>query len=75
MGHVMRCDQCGQSDDHPKHHFAGLGSYHHDCVPYDLKEQALASSDKVGKIMELAESGVHGDKLRTEIIKLHGSGS
>lgn len=27
-----RCDNCGQTDDHPKLHY-GLETYHHDCIP------------------------------------------
>ena len=27
-----RCDNCGQTDDHPKLHY-GAETYHHDCIP------------------------------------------
>ncbi len=28
----LRCDGCGQTDDHPKMHY-GAQTYHHDCIP------------------------------------------
>lgn len=28
----IRCDGCGQTDDHPKHHYAAQ-VFHHDCTP------------------------------------------
>ncbi len=31
----LRCDQCGQVDDHPKWHY-GAATYHHDCAPYGV---------------------------------------
>jgi len=69
--HVSRCDQCGQSDDHPKVHGFGGSTHHHDCLSFDQKAELIASSDKVGAIIEAAESGTHGDDLRAHILDLH----
>ena len=33
-----RCDNCGQTDDHPKLHF-GPETYHHDCIPARVMDQ------------------------------------
>jgi hypothetical protein len=68
---ISRCDQCGLSDDHPKVHYSGGGTRHHDCLSADQKAELIASSDKVGDIIAAAESGVHGDDLRTHILDLH----
>jgi hypothetical protein len=29
------CEQCGQTDDHPKLHY-GVQTFHHDCAPYTV---------------------------------------
>lgn len=71
MGVAVRCDQCGQTDDHPKVHVANGGVFHHDCLSADLKEQVIASSPKAEEIITKAEDGVHGDDLREHIIAAH----
>lgn len=34
------CQQCGQTDDHPKHHYARAGeevqTHHFDCIPFSV---------------------------------------
>lgn len=67
---VSRCDQCGQVDDHPKVHVSDGGTFHHDCVSADLRAQ-LVQDDRARQIVELAESGIHGDELRARIIAIH----
>jgi hypothetical protein len=64
-----RCDNCGAVDDHPKLHY-GAATYHHDCLPYDVK-QAVSSNGLVTQIIAAAEDGTHGDELRSHIIALH----
>lgn len=61
------CDQCGQSDDHPKVISFGGGTHHHDCLPAVQKAEMIAASPQVAAIIEQAEAGVHGDDLRTFI--------
>jgi hypothetical protein len=68
---LSRCDQCGQTDDHPKVHYSDGATHHHDCLSFDQKAELIASSDKVGAIIAAAESGVHGDDLRAHIVDLH----
>ena len=68
---LSRCDQCGQTDDHPKVHNSDGATHHHDCLPADRKAELIASSDKAAVIVAAAESGVHGDELRAHIFDLH----
>lgn len=57
-----QCDQCGQVDDHPKLHL-GTQTYHHDCLPFSVKQAVIASSDEAAGIIAAAEGGTHGDAL------------
>lgn len=68
MGFVSSCDQCGQSDDHPKVLVSDGGSFHHDCVNFQLKQQLVESNDKVAAIIEACEGGMKGDDLRDFIL-------
>ena len=68
---LSRCDQCGQTDDHPKVHGFGGSTHHHDCLSADQKAELAASSDKAAATIAAAESGVHGDELRAHILDLH----
>lgn len=74
MAHAHdRCLQCGQTDDHPKLHLADGGevrSWHHDCLPADVRE-AHAEFPRVSRVIEAAESGIHGDDLRAHVAALH----
>lgn len=66
-----KCDQCGQTDDHPKVHSFGGGTHHHDCLSYSAKAELIASAPQSAMIIEAAEAGTHGDSLRTLITELH----
>lgn len=68
---LSRCDQCGQTDDHPKVHSFGGGTHHHDCLSADAKAELIASAPHAQAIIEAAESGVRGDDLRTHILAIH----
>jgi len=46
-----RCDQCGQTDTHPKVHSFGGGTHHHDCLSADAKADLGQSSDKAAAII------------------------
>lgn len=76
-GVQLTCKQCGQTDDHPKVHVASMGApggedivYHHDCLPYDLRQQVVdsAEGDSGKNIIEACEGGLKGDDLRTFIV-------
>ena len=71
---VSRCDQCGQSDDHPKVHVYNGGTFHHDCLSADLRADVIASAPHAEAIIQAAESGVRGDDLRAHIFALHEEG-
>lgn len=64
-----RCDFCGNTDDHPKLHY-GNDTYHHDCLPFDVKE-AVSGNGLAAQIIAAAESGTHGADLRAHILALH----
>jgi recombinational DNA repair protein (RecF pathway) len=68
---LSRCDQCGQTDDHPKVHSFSGGTHHHDCLSADAKAELAGSSPEAAAIVAQAESGVHGAELRTFIAELH----
>lgn len=70
---ATRCDQCGQSDDHPKIHI-GPVTKHHDCLSFAEKEMVVASSDKVAQIIEACEGGKRGADLLAHIQTLHQEG-
>ncbi len=67
---VVKCTQCGQSDDHPKVHAEPAGVFHHDCLPYELRAQ-VSNDQNAKSIVEAAESGIHGDDLLKHIADLH----
>jgi hypothetical protein len=56
------CDQCGQTDDHPKVHI-GVVTKHHDCLSVAERQLVSDTSPVAEKIIEAAESGTHGDDL------------
>lgn len=71
MGYVSQCQQCGQTDDHPKHIFGSLTGesavYHHDCVPFHLREMTT-NDERVAAIHQAQEErGLKGDELRAFI--------
>jgi hypothetical protein len=70
-----RCEQCGQTDDHPKAHIGYLNSeqirtLHHDCLSADDEQmlrdsaQARDSGPKASAIIDACKAGTKGDKLR-----------
>lgn len=71
--HAMdRCQQCGDVDDHPKAHWNSGETYHHDCLPYDKRQEVVDGSEHGQAIIEACEGGKKGDELRAHIISLHG---
>jgi hypothetical protein len=67
---LSTCDQCGQTDDHPKVISFGGGNHHHDCLPAVQKAEMISVSPNVALIIAQAESGVTGDALRAFIVAL-----
>lgn len=43
------CQQCGQTDDHPKHHYAQAGrpveTHHFDCLPHTIIQDITNVTD------------------------------
>ncbi len=39
----VRCDGCGQTDDHPKMHYAAQ-VFHHDCIPAFVMDDLTSES-------------------------------
>lgn len=68
------CDQCGQTDDHPKVHF-GATTKHHDCLSFTEKQQVAGSSDLAAKIIASCEGGKRGPDLLAHIESLHKKAS
>jgi hypothetical protein len=43
------CMQCGQTDDHPKHHYAhpgGVDTHHFDCLPHAIIQDLTHVTDR-----------------------------
>jgi hypothetical protein len=81
---VLACEQCGQTDDHPKHHF-GTETRHHDCDPAHVVRQLEAAAEvddpdiaahakRALDIRKTALSGTRGAKLLAHIEKLDEKG-
>lgn len=70
-----QCEQCGQTDDHPKIHFGDGATKHHDCLSYTEKAMAVESSDVAAKIIDACEGGKRGPKLLAHIESLHTESS
>lgn len=76
MAHASdRCEQCGQTDDHPKVHIGDLDSgkirtTHHDCLSADHEQmlrdsaQARDSGPKASAVIDACKGGAKGDELR-----------
>jgi hypothetical protein len=77
MAHAQdTCQQCGQTDDHPKAHIAEGGEIitkHHDCLSAReetmLRESAQAkdSGPKASAVIDACKDGAKGEKLRALI--------
>jgi hypothetical protein len=65
------CDQCGQTDDHPKVHLGSGPSKHHDCLSASEKEMVSASSPQAEKIIDACVKGKRGKHLLAVIESLH----
>jgi hypothetical protein len=68
----LRCDGCGQTDDHPKMHY-GAQTYHHDCIPaFVLDDLTSESFFRVEGTTVLLESRVPlpEEKLAPQIRRL-----
>ena len=72
-----QCDQCGQTDDHPKVHI-GPVTKHHDCLSHAeeqmIGDSATASGVDPREIINACKGGLRGPKLLAHIAKLHGEG-
>jgi hypothetical protein len=64
------CEQCGQTDDHPKVHI-GEVTKHHDCLSVSEYAMVTQSNDTAAKIIEACVSGKRGEKLLAHIESLH----
>jgi hypothetical protein len=67
---VTQCEQCGQSDDHPKVHI-GPVTKHHDCLSVTERAMVVDSSETAAKIVDACEGGKRGEKLLSHIESLH----
>ena len=77
------CDQCGQTDDHPKVHMQGLVdgvpgiiSKHHDCLSVHEERAVVASGQapgtpKASAIIRECKAGLRGDDLLEFITGTH----
>lgn len=63
-----RCDQCGQTDDHPKVIGYGGTTHHHDCLSFDQRAELAESSSTAAAIIAECESGTKGADLRAFIV-------
>jgi hypothetical protein len=72
---ATQCDQCGQTDDHPKVHI-GEVTKHHDCLSFLEREMVIganqATDGAAEKIIVACEKGKRGDDLLAFIEKTHG---
>jgi hypothetical protein len=73
--HISRCDQCGQADDHPKVHAEPQGTFHHDCLSADLRQQVIDSAPLGQAVIEACEGGLRGDALRDHIVNVIHQGA
>jgi len=69
---ALTCDQCGQTDDHPKVHI-GEVTKHHDCLNFQEDEMVRTSSPQAATIIDDCKGGLRGEKLLARIEKLHSS--
>lgn len=69
-----QCEQCGQTDDHPKVHI-GEVTKHHDCLSFSEREMVLGSAEATPgaalAIIEACEGGARGDFLLAVIESVH----
>lgn len=61
-----QCDQCGQSDDHPKWS-DGTVQKHHDCMSISERNFVSSTSPRAAEIIAACIDGLRGDELRAFI--------
>lgn len=64
------CDQCGQTDDHPKIHIGDV-TKHHDCLTYKEEQMVRQSSDQAATIIDACKDGKRGPELLSHIESIH----
>jgi hypothetical protein len=70
---ATQCDQCGKTDTDPKAHWNDGRTFHHDCLPFKLKNELIAATKHGESIIQKAESGVRGSALVAHIESLHAA--
>jgi hypothetical protein len=78
---LYRCDSCGQTDDHPKMHYAAQ-TFHHDCIPAFVMDEITSeayidvSTGQVVELVPLPEERLHpGTRRLLETIEKAKSGT
>ena len=66
------CEQCGQTDDHPKAHI-GPVTKHHDCLSHSEKQMLVDSTQEKGApkasaVIDACVGGLRGDALLKKIL-------
>lgn len=76
--HQTKCSSCGQTDNHPKHHY-GDRCYHFDCIPADVYEDSFghlkgAERKRIDQLIAHAHGDgvehLHGHDLRVKHVEL-----
>ena len=67
------CQQCGQTDDHPKVHIREI-TKHNDCLSAAERRVVISSSPVAAAIVEACEGGLRGPDLLAHIESLHREG-
>lgn len=65
-----RCDSCGDTDDHPKHHY-GSETNHHDCIPARILDDLDLDGTHLADIIDACKKGKRGETLRKYIHNTH----
>lgn len=67
-----QCDQCGQTDDHPKVHLYGGRTIHNDCTSVEEERLVRSSEDPiaVGALDACKSEGLRGPDLLSKIEEL-----
>lgn len=66
-GVPTQCDQCGQTDTHPKYHIANGLTKHYDCLSFSERQALIDSLPAIEQVVTAAESGTHGADLVARI--------
>ena len=65
------CEGCRKFDSDPKAHWNTGGSFHHDCLPAQLRQELIDNHPLGLQIIEAAEGGKRGKDLLAFIQQLH----